>query len=533
MNFRDFISAFLLVLFATVVVQYFMHSFFPGTYKKLPTDIKSGQSVQVAMQDLTRPLNGDVDFYDVQVGKDALAYQTTVTNYAQGSASFSAYGATLQSHKDLVRSPKGKLINTLSFTTVDEKQPQEQRAFLVAIDKQTPLAFEQIKNSEHDSGTTLVYRSASPQAVIEKEFLIYKDQNRIDLTLTIDPREGAQNGLRPRIFLPGLLFEDAANGTIDDMVMSGFVYSDNGSVVKKTIDELNDQAWAQPTLFGVESRYGVHTLIADTNKFATRGFFIAQAAKSITAVIEGPLVHEKTTWKMSFYCGPKEQHSMVMVDARLEQLLKYGWFAWLSRGLVYVLKSFYDIFGNFGWAIIFFALLLRLILLPLTIKGDRVQLRNQKRQADLERKVKYLSEKYRDDREALAKAKNEAYQEFGAGSDMLVGMLPNIIMLVVFTTLQKVLSYSPYLYKAPFLLFYTDLSAADPYYVLPMMMGLFVLVNAFTIKSNRMRLFLIFAGLLSMGLLAKFSAGALLFLVVYQGIQTIQSFFVKKYCSIK
>ncbi|KKR97322.1 MAG: Membrane protein insertase YidC [candidate division TM6 bacterium GW2011_GWE2_41_16] len=525
MKIQELLLFFVLALSATWIVQYFLGK--PAS-EQAP---KAGQSVKVmSTQEAQKPLAREIDFFDahVQQAKNESKPNVQTVDYNSGSAVFSSYAGALASFTSTIFSPRNQQpLNTFDFTFGDGF---EDKCFVVALDMQTPLVFDLVSNQKDEHATTLVYRSTSPYALVEKKFVVNNKIHKIDVTLTIDPHAGAD--VQPRIFVPTPLLKDATDAAVNDA--QGLTYTDRNTVEQIAKQALKDKAWVAPTLFGVESRYGICALVTDSNAFVRRGYFSTTTNGNVSAILEGPAVKQKTSWNMSFYCGPRERDAMVAVDARLEKTLHSGWTSWITWLLVYVLTWLYNLVGNFGWAIILLAVLIRLLLLPLTIKGDRAMKASQKKSQDLERRLRAVNEKYQDDKVALAQAKAEVYRQASPGFDFFYSMLPNIIMIVLFLALQRVLGVSIYLYKAPFILFYKDLSMADPYAILPVLMGVSILVNSLLItplskKNIRQLMFSIFIALLVPGLMMRFSVGTILFLVTFNLLQFAQTLVTKKF----
>jgi len=121
----------------------------------------------------------------------------------------------------------------------------------------------------------------------------------------------------------------------------------------------------------------------------------------------------------------------------------------------------YDLVHNYGIAIILVTLLIKLLMAPFTFRSEQ----GMKERAEFQRKMKYLQEKFKHDKQALASAQAELLRKNGLSG--LGSCLPNLLQLPFFIVLGSVISNSIELYKAPFL-WINDLSAPDPYYILPL-----------------------------------------------------------------
>jgi len=165
------------------------------------------------------------------------------------------------------------------------------------------------------------------------------------------------------------------------------------------------------------------------------------------------------------YIGPKEYKTLKSIDPVLTNAIEYGWFTFAAKPLFALLSWLYDIFGNWGWAIIALTAIIRIILYPLTYKG-MVSMQKMK---ELAPKMKELKEKYGKDPQKLNQMTMEMYKKHGANP--LGGCLPMLLQIPVFFAIYRVLLNAVELQGAPWILWIDDLSRMDPYYVLPILMG--------------------------------------------------------------
>ncbi len=165
------------------------------------------------------------------------------------------------------------------------------------------------------------------------------------------------------------------------------------------------------------------------------------------------------------FFGPKDLDILKAQGNSLERVLDLGWFSAIAKPLLYILKFFYKYTHNYGVAIIIITVILKILFFPLTHKSYKSMKEMQK----LQPKMLELREKYKDDREALNRATMELYKTHKVNP--LGGCLPMVVQIPVFFALYKALMFSIELRHAPFMLWITDLSAKDPYYVTPIIMG--------------------------------------------------------------
>jgi YidC/Oxa1 family membrane protein insertase len=172
-----------------------------------------------------------------------------------------------------------------------------------------------------------------------------------------------------------------------------------------------------------------------------------------------------------FYAGPKEQHRMVEVEPNLRLTVDYGILDILAKPVFWVMEKIHSVVGNWGLAIIFVTLTIKLIFYPLSAASYK-SMANMRR---LSPKLKALKERYGDDRQKMSQAMMEIYKK--EKINPLGGCLPIMVQIPVFISLYWVLLESVEMRQAPFFLWIQDLSAKDPYYVLPLLMGISMFVQ--------------------------------------------------------
>lgn len=175
---------------------------------------------------------------------------------------------------------------------------------------------------------------------------------------------------------------------------------------------------------------------------------------------------ESKTYDFELYMGPKKYYALQEVKDGLEATLNYGWFTILSLPLLKGLNYIYAAVPNYGIAIILLSIIIKFLLYPLTKKS----LTSMQKMKELQPKIQELQDKYEDDKEKLNQKMMEFYQEENVNP--LGGCLPMLLQLPIFISLYRTLQYSIELRGEPFFLWITDLSAKDPYYILPVLMGI-------------------------------------------------------------
>ena len=169
------------------------------------------------------------------------------------------------------------------------------------------------------------------------------------------------------------------------------------------------------------------------------------------------------------YAGTKELQVLEKSGHKLVRLMDYGWFgnkfAFLVKPLLKALQYFYEIFNNYGWAIIFVTIIIKIIFAPLTHKSFK----SMKGMHKVQPYVKIIQERHKGDRQKMNEEMIELYKKHKVNP--LGGCLPMLLQIPVFIGLYHALFFSIELRGAPFVGWVKDLSVADPYYVWPVIMG--------------------------------------------------------------
>jgi len=180
---------------------------------------------------------------------------------------------------------------------------------------------------------------------------------------------------------------------------------------------------------------------------------------------------ETGEFKRKLVVGPKLQHDLEKIAPGLELTVDYGFLTIIAKPLFWLLEVFFDFFGNWGWAIIFLTITVKLIFYKLSEASYRSMAKMRK----LGPRLKTLKERFGDDRQAMSQAMMKMYKE--EKINPLGGCFPMLVQIPVFIALYWVLLESVEMRNAPFALWLDNLSEKDPYFVLPLVMGLSMYVQ--------------------------------------------------------
>lgn len=180
---------------------------------------------------------------------------------------------------------------------------------------------------------------------------------------------------------------------------------------------------------------------------------------------------QAATTGATLYLGPAIANQLSHVAPYLDKAVDYGWLWFISELIFEVMQWVHHYVGNWGVAIIIVTILIKLMFYPLSAKSYR----SMARMRELQPKIAELRNKFGDDRQKLGLATMELYRKEKVNP--LGGCLPILVQIPVFIALYWVIMESVEFRQAPFFGWIHDLSARDPYFILPVLMGLSMLVQ--------------------------------------------------------
>jgi len=185
----------------------------------------------------------------------------------------------------------------------------------------------------------------------------------------------------------------------------------------------------------------------------------------------GSAVHE-----FRLFAGPKRLNFLEGVqggaggadqDAKLDASVDFGWLGFLCHPMLWLLKEFYGLVGNYGIAIVFLTIVIKILLLPLTQKS----MKSMKEMSKLKPMMDDLKKKYGDDKQRLNQEMMALYKSHKINP--MGGCFPLLLQMPIWIALYRMLYSAVELYQTPFIPgWIDDMSYRDPYYIMPIIMGL-------------------------------------------------------------
>jgi len=300
-----------------------------------------------------------------------------------------------------------------------------------------------------------------------KTFVLHGNLYTIDSGLEL--RNTSPTAQRGTINLAMVQYWDDSSET-DSYSFTGPASLVKGKIEEVKIDNLKEGSVAYSQDIGwtsFQNKYFLSVVVPGDKTVAR--VQIQRNGDAIENLVESPDITlqsgEQRQLDYLVYIGPKDPEQLKAAGHQLDQVVHFGFFNILAQPLFMVLTFFYGFFKNYGISIILLTVLIKLLFWPLTHKSYASMKSMQKLQPEMQK----LRDKFKNDKERLNKEMMALYKTHSVNP--LGGCLPMIVQIPVFFALYQVLLNSIALRHAPFAFWLMDLSAKDPYYITPLLMG--------------------------------------------------------------
>ncbi len=220
---------------------------------------------------------------------------------------------------------------------------------------------------------------------------------------------------------------------------------------------------------------------------------------------------------------PMDRKTLAQYGNGYEEIHSAGFWGPISRAIMAVLNVMYSLLRNYGLVIMIFALLIKLIFFPLS----RQMILSQHKMQLLQPELKKIQQKFKDDPQRVNQEMMHLYRTYKVNP--LSGCLPLLIQMPIFFALFQTLTTSLEFRQAHFAFWITDLSAKDPYYVLPISMGVMMLIQSLTTTIDpRQRLMVIFMPILMVWIFINLPSGLQLYWFTYNILTLVEHFVTKR-----
>ena len=303
---------------------------------------------------------------------------------------------------------------------------------------------------------------------IKKEMFFDREKYTIDVKISIQPTKGLQTK-NIKTLLSNKVLDVRTSFLTPSYEGTEFFIVSRGNEKRERIDiqEKKEQMYEQATLSSIGSLY-FSIALKEESDFLPKTLVRFNPQQKVASIY---VFHQAgdtgKTGKIQYkgFIGPKKYDILKQLDQDFVKMINYGLFSVLSKPILSLLKVLYGALKNWGLAIIFLTIFIRLLLLPINISS----MRSMKKVQKIQPQIAAIKEKYKDDpvkinQETMALMKREKANPLG-------GCLPMFLQLPVFFALYSVLGQSIELYKSPFVFWIQDLSYKDPFFILPISVG--------------------------------------------------------------
>ena len=317
-----------------------------------------------------------------------------------------------------------------------------------------------------------------------KTFVFTRNDYAVNVDYTIDNKTDKPATVQMYAQLRHRLASKTGGG-IKGMAMhtyNGAAYSANDTKYKKySFDDIKEKNLNQSANDGwvaIMENYFVSAWIPRDGKDQTSQLYSSDnngiGYIGVRMPLETVAAGQTKEIKATLWLGPKLQKEMAATAANLNLTVDYGWLWFIASPLHKLLSFIHSMVGNWGVAIIILTLIVRGAMYPLT----KAQYTSMAKMRMLQPKIQAMRERLGDDRQRQSQEMMELYKKEKVNP--LGGCLPIMLQMPIFIALYWALMGSVELRHAPFFGWITDLSAQDPYYILPVLMG----VSMFLIQKN-------------------------------------------------
>ncbi|HLI81894.1 MAG TPA: membrane protein insertase YidC [Candidatus Binataceae bacterium] len=305
---------------------------------------------------------------------------------------------------------------------------------------------DRIELSDSRQGTIALSAKTADGTIIEKNFSFTGDKYAFGMQVSVNaPKPPASIALAMMAPLTergeGYYDIPALQADVADKVLN-----ENEKSLKKGVAPVSGQL----RFVGFGDRYFLNSFMPESPAVGTLSMEFLGTEASARLIFPGA-----SSITTRVYMGPKKLEALEAVSPTLTKSINFGWSSILALPFLRILKIFHMFVPNWGWDIILMTLALRILMLPMSIRGQRSMIRMQRLQPQMER----LRAQFKDDSERLNKEMVDLYKRNHVNP--VGGCAPMIIQLPVFIGLYEALLNAVDLRHAPFMLWMKDLSAPD------------------------------------------------------------------------
>jgi len=367
---------------------------------------------------------------------------------------------------------------------------------------------------------------------VRKTYVFSKGSYRVDLETQIINNSASNWSVREYLQIKRNNYTEKKANSFIYTYTGGILYTQEDKYQKIDFDDMLDENLSQTSIGGwaamIQHYFGVAWVPNKENQYnyytksLDGGLYVIGAYSTNKTINAG----DSKTINAVLFAGPKLQEQLKVTAPGLELMVDYGKLTIIAEPIFWLLSFFYDLVGNWGVAIIMVTFSIKALFFKLSEKSYR-SMANMKL---VQPRIVALKERHGDDKQKLNQAMMELYKT--EKINPLGGCFPMLIQIPVFISLYWTLLESVELRQAPFMLWMDNLSAADPYFILPVIYGITMFfqqrLNPAPVDPMQKKMMQLLP-IMFTGFFAFFPSGLVLYWIV-NNLLTIaqQSFIMKK-----
>ena len=370
-------------------------------------------------------------------------------------------------------SPENRWVYQTGFRGIDQNIPEPNHLSSYTSSNTTY----ELLPGEDELVVTLFWQNLDSDLRAYKTYTFNRGQYSFDLALHIENTSnqvwlGAPYAQQYRKHVP----VSRSYTSVDSYSFKGPVFYDGDSYDKVNPEDFIDQPFREQITGGWLANIQHHFVAAivppDTDQVSYQGImrddnYLLTSISPLQEVSPG----EELSYNYKFFVGPKLQAQLAEAGDSLELTVDYGMLTFLAQPLFWLLAKIHSYVNNWGWSIVILTMLIKLVFYKLTAASGRSMAKMRK----IQPKMKAIQEKHKDDRQALSQAMMDIYKK--EKINPVAGCLPILIQMPFFFAFYWVLIESVEIRQASIMLWITDLSVKDPFFILPIFMGIAMLLQ--------------------------------------------------------
>lgn len=413
----------------------------------------------------------------------------------------------------------GKFAEPLTIMADDASHSKELSEGIYRVNKD----FTTLDQSHPTGHMIFYYANPATGLRLEKQLTFHADSYVVDIALRSSGLTGAVKvGLGTNFGVvdwgEGFIGSVGAASLIDDKIENDMPESET--------ERKGSLKWT-----ALHDKYFISALIPKT---AASALPKKQGDKLVSTAARLAVDSSEAPLKLQLFAGPKEYDTLQSLQIRLEDTIDFGWFlfgSWdmvraVAKPIFYVLRYINDYTHNYGLTIILLTVIIKLLFVPLQYKSYS----SMKKMQGIQPKVAAVQEKFKDDRERLNKELIKLYRDHKVNP--VGGCLPMLLQMPVFVSLFNILYMTIDLRQAPLGLWISDLSVQDPYYILPIIMGISMVVmqkiQPTTMDPTQAKVMLMLPVVMTF-LFINFPAGLVLYWLTNNVLTIVQQFVTDRF----